>query len=224
MVMPGVASAAVVPAHVDTTSVSGSWVRVRSSTEFTDQVRHAFSRGKLVVAEFYAPWCPVCASVEEPLNELLPQLSDRYEAIRVNVDEVRDLVRREGIERIPTVLVYREGAGRQMQATVTPARVPQLAKALHDVAARPALRPGSEYVLSPITGELHEGTLTADTAVTAAFTAGGEGEPLPPSKPAPVTAPYTVQDPQFRAEFDTFVSKHGADYAYGMSVDQFNQM
>ena len=63
---------------------------------------------KPVLVDFWAPWCGYCRRIEPALNKLADSREDVL-IVKVNIDEEPDLARREQIEVIPTLVVYREG-------------------------------------------------------------------------------------------------------------------
>ena len=63
---------------------------------------------KPVLVEFWAPWCTYCRRIDPVLNKLADSRGDVL-IVKVNIDEEPELARRERIEVIPTLVVYKEG-------------------------------------------------------------------------------------------------------------------
>lgn len=63
---------------------------------------------KLVLVDFWAPWCQPCM-VQEPL---LVQLADEFPNItflKLNIDDNRYLSQKLGVRNIPTLIFYKNG-------------------------------------------------------------------------------------------------------------------
>ncbi|MDH5533955.1 MAG: thioredoxin domain-containing protein [Betaproteobacteria bacterium] len=58
---------------------------------------------------FWAPWCKPCHSVLALIELAARELEPRLRFARVNIDDERGLVTRNGIRGIPTLLLFRRG-------------------------------------------------------------------------------------------------------------------
>ena len=65
---------------------------------------------KLVLADFWAPWCGDCRRIEGAYDEIADELNGRVEVVKLNVDEIEGIRQREDIRRIPTIRLYENGA------------------------------------------------------------------------------------------------------------------
>lgn len=65
--------------------------------------------GKLVLVDFWAPWCSYCRRIGPAYDKIAEQYGD-IEVVKVNIDEEPQLAEKERIEVIPTLVLYREGA------------------------------------------------------------------------------------------------------------------
>lgn len=62
-----------------------------------------------VLVDFWATWCGPCRMLAPVLTELAEAHEGQLTVGKVNVDEQRELAIRYHIERIPTLLLFRDG-------------------------------------------------------------------------------------------------------------------
>ena len=74
--------------------------------DFEQALRDA--RGPVLV-DFYAPWCHPCHLQLPVVNELAEEVVGQFAVYKVNVDQSPVIVRRYGIQSLPTLLVFRHG-------------------------------------------------------------------------------------------------------------------
>lgn len=62
-----------------------------------------------VLVVFSAPWCPACRTYEPVFEKAAVQLSDKANFYKVNVDNVKSLAEKYGIQYLPTTILFRQG-------------------------------------------------------------------------------------------------------------------
>ena len=65
---------------------------------------------KPVIVDFWAEWCGPCHAVSPVLDKIAEERSDELRLVKINVDENQELMVRYGIQSIPTIILFKEGA------------------------------------------------------------------------------------------------------------------
>jgi thioredoxin len=73
------------------------------------QFQNLMNEGKVVLVDYWAPWCGYCRRIGPAYDKIAQQYGDRMVVAKVNIDEEPHLARREMIEVIPTLVLYRDG-------------------------------------------------------------------------------------------------------------------
>ncbi|RLI83315.1 thioredoxin [Archaeoglobales archaeon] len=72
---------------------------------FEDEIK----KKKLVVVDFWAPWCMPCRMLTPVLEKLEKEYNGKVEFTKLNTDENPNIAARFGIFSIPTVMMFYDG-------------------------------------------------------------------------------------------------------------------
>lgn len=63
----------------------------------------------LSVVDFWAPWCAPCQAYGPTFKQFAESSADEIHAVKVNVDDGKEIAQIYGIRSIPTTLFFRDG-------------------------------------------------------------------------------------------------------------------
>ena len=78
-----------------------------SEAEFNDKVIEASSE-KLVVVDFWAPWCGPCKQLTPLLEKIINSSGDKITLAKINIDENQQIAAQLRIQSIPTVYAFKD--------------------------------------------------------------------------------------------------------------------
>ena len=78
-----------------------------TETEFNDQVIEASER-KLIVVDFWAPWCGPCKQLTPILEKIISKSEDKITLVKINIDENQQIAAQLRIQSIPTVYAFKD--------------------------------------------------------------------------------------------------------------------
>lgn len=67
------------------------------------------AENKVLLVDFYAPWCIPCRQMEPSLKKLEKEYKGKVVFSRIDLDKAKPLARKLGIESIPVIAVYKNG-------------------------------------------------------------------------------------------------------------------
>lgn len=83
---------------------------------------------KPTLVDFYATWCGPCKLMVPVLKELKEKTGNKLTIVKVDVDQEQDAARKLGIQGVPTLILFQNGAIKWQQSGVMSAQ--QLLKLL----------------------------------------------------------------------------------------------
>ena len=78
-----------------------------TETDFNDQVIEA-SENKLIVVDFWAPWCGPCKQLTPILEKIISKSGDKITLVKINIDENQQIAAQLRIQSIPTVYAFKD--------------------------------------------------------------------------------------------------------------------
>jgi thioredoxin len=83
-------------------------INIKGVNEFTQAIEN--NKDKLIIADFWAPWCGPCRMLAPTLEKLAEEYSDKIVVIKANVDEMENqpLAMQFQVSSIPTIAFIKE--------------------------------------------------------------------------------------------------------------------
>ena len=64
---------------------------------------------KVVLAEFWAPWCVYCRRIGPAYKKIAEEYGDKLVIGQINIDEEQELAAENKIEVVPSLILYKDG-------------------------------------------------------------------------------------------------------------------
>lgn len=75
-----------------------------------DEYEHMVEKtDRPIVIDFWAAWCVPCRMMEPALRKIEEKYQNQVEVVKINTDESQELIRKLGVQSIPTLMGYRDG-------------------------------------------------------------------------------------------------------------------
>ena len=78
-----------------------------NEVDFNDKVVEA-SQNKLIVVDFWAPWCGPCKQLTPLLEKIIIQCGDKVTLVKINIDDNQQIAAQLRIQSIPTVYAFKD--------------------------------------------------------------------------------------------------------------------
>ena len=78
-----------------------------NESDFNNQVIEA-SENKLIIVDFWAPWCGPCKQLTPILEKIISKSKDRVTLAKINIDENQQIAAQLRIQSIPTVYAFKD--------------------------------------------------------------------------------------------------------------------
>ncbi len=75
----------------------------------TKQFDALMNEGKLMLVDYWAPWCGYCRRIAPAYDKIAQQYGDEMVVAKINIDDEPQLADSQQIEVIPTLVLYRDG-------------------------------------------------------------------------------------------------------------------
>ena len=78
-----------------------------NEAEFNEKVVEA-SDNKLIVVDFWAPWCGPCKQLTPLLEKVMKDFPDKVKLVKINIDDNQQIAAQLRIQSIPTVYAFKD--------------------------------------------------------------------------------------------------------------------
>ena len=90
----------------------------------TAEYQDLLNQGGVTVIDFWAPWCGYCRRIAPALEKVAEQREGDLVVAKINADEEPELLRKNGVELLPTLKLFRSGESKgQIVAPGTKAEI-----------------------------------------------------------------------------------------------------
>ena len=80
-------------------------MQIVTDTNFSE----ILASGKVVVVDFWAPWCGPCRVLSPTVDDVAEEFAGRVTVAKCNVDDCEEIGEQFGIRSIPTLLFFQNG-------------------------------------------------------------------------------------------------------------------
>lgn len=76
----------------------------------TEEFRKIVKENRLVLVDFFATWCGPCKIIAPFIEQVAEEYQGEAKVLKIDIDEEQELAEEFGIESIPTVMLFKDGA------------------------------------------------------------------------------------------------------------------
>jgi len=87
---------------------SSTWIIEGSDQTFMEDVIEA-SQDKVVLVDFWAPWCGPCKTLIPTLEKVTNQAGGDVKLVKINIDENQGIAQQLSVRSVPTVFAFHKG-------------------------------------------------------------------------------------------------------------------
>ena len=66
------------------------------------------SKEKLIIVDFWAPWCGPCKQLTPVLEKIIKKYSEKINLVKINIDENQQIASQLRIQSIPAVFAFKD--------------------------------------------------------------------------------------------------------------------
>lgn len=89
--------------------ITGKDISASDNAFTSSDFERLLTENKVLLVDFYAPWCIPCRQMEPSLKKLEKQYKGKVVFSRIDLDNAKSLAQQLGIESIPVIAVYKNG-------------------------------------------------------------------------------------------------------------------
>ena len=64
---------------------------------------------KLVIVDFWAPWCTYCRRIAPAFDKIASQQEDKLVFAKIDIDDAPEIAEEYGVDTIPTLIIFKNG-------------------------------------------------------------------------------------------------------------------